>query len=123
VIFPQSLISALSAQPRRVSLIVPDSRRLLSLDAIVPDHPRVFPDVFALDLQTCLWLLGLQQEVVVAVRAVLVALLKRFHVFAEALLALFACEDHLDGALELVVLLLAVTLGAVEPLPAARRAD
>lgn len=114
---------ALSAQPSSLSLVVPDRKLLLPLDTIIPDHPRVLPDILALDLETSLRLLGLEQEVVVAVRAVLVALFKRLHVFAETLLALFAGEDHLRGAFELVVLLLGVAFCAVEPLPAAGGAD
>ena len=113
----------LSAQSGGLTLIVPDSRRLLPLNTIVSDHSRVFPDVFSLNLQTCLWLLGFQHEVVVAVRAVLVALLERLHVFAEDFPAFLACEDHLGGAFELVVLLFSMALCAVEPLPAAWRAD
>jgi hypothetical protein len=57
------------------------------------------------------------------VRAVLVALLERLHILTEDLPALLACEDHFCGAFELVVLLFSVALCAVEPLPAARRAD
>jgi hypothetical protein len=56
-------------------------------------------------------------------RAVLIALVELLHVFAEDLSALFACEDHLGSAFELVVLLLSVAFCAVEPLPTAWRAD
>lgn len=60
---------------------------------------------------------------VVAVRAVFVALLELLGVLAEALLALFAGEDHLGTLLEIVVLGLGMALGAVKPLLAAGAAD
>lgn len=114
---------SLSAQPRCFALIVPDSRRLLALDTVVPDHSGILSDILALNLQSRLRLLGFQKIVVVAMRAVLVALVELFHVFAEDLSALFACEDHLSRAFEIVVLLLGMALCAVEPLPTAGRAD
>jgi hypothetical protein len=115
--------SAPSAQSRRLALIIPNSWCLLALDTVVPDHARVLSDVLALNLETRLGLLGLQEEVVVAMRAVLIALVELFHVFAKDFSALFACEDHLGGAFELVVLLLSVAFCAVEPLATAWRAD
>lgn len=60
---------------------------------------------------------------VVAVRAVLVGVLELLGVFAEALAALLAGEDQLQGLLERVRLLLVVAVGAVEPFPAAGAAD
>ena len=60
---------------------------------------------------------------VIAVWTVLVALVKLLHVLAERLLALLAQERHLHGLPEPMVLCLSVTLGAVKPLLAARRAN
>jgi hypothetical protein len=128
LVAPENLFSnlqqpALSAQPCCLALVVPDSWCILALDTIIPDHPGVLSNILALNLESCLGLLGLQKEVVVAVRAVLVALVELFHIFAKDLSALFACENHLGRAFELMVLLLSVAFCAVEPLPAAGRAD
>lgn len=60
---------------------------------------------------------------IVAVGAVLVRLLKLFDVLAEALFALFAGEDHLEGLEEGVGLGFGVAVYAVEPFPAAGGAD
>jgi hypothetical protein len=53
--------------------------------------------------------------VVVAVRAILVGIFKLFGIFSEALLALFAREDHLVALEEFMVFALLVTFCAVEP--------
>ena len=60
---------------------------------------------------------------VVAVRAVLITFIELLHVLAKALLALLTRERHLHGLFELVCLRFGVALRAVEPLPAARRAN
>ena len=60
---------------------------------------------------------------VIAVRAVLIALLVVRHILAERLLALLAHEGHLGRLPETVVLTLRVALSAVEPLLAAWRTD
>ncbi len=60
---------------------------------------------------------------IVAVRAVLVALVVLGHVLAKRLLALLAEEGHLGRLRERVGLRLGVALGAVIPLLAARGAD
>lgn len=60
--------------------------------------------------------------VIVAVRAVLVALLVVGHVLAKRLFALFACKRHLRRLSQLVVLRFCMALCTVEPLLAARRA-
>lgn len=54
---------------------------------------------------------------VIAVRAVLVALVEFLGVLAEALLALFAGEYHFEALEEFVLFLFAVAFGAVEPFP------
>ena len=60
---------------------------------------------------------------IVTVRTILIALLIHRHILPERLLALLAQERHLIRLRERVILRLRVALGAVEPLPAARRAD
>jgi hypothetical protein len=109
--------------------------------ALVLDHPVVDSGVLSLDVQRGLWRQGVQDEVVVAVRAVFVAaprlanvppkaqsaasvpVLELACVLAEGLFALFADEDHLEALQQRVVSRLLVALGAVEPLLAAWRAD
>lgn len=56
---------------------------------------------------------------VIAVRTILVTVLKLLHVFSEALLALFARERHLERLLQLMLLRLGVALRAIKPLFAA----
>jgi hypothetical protein len=56
-------------------------------------------------------------------RTILVAVLEFIHIFAEAFLALLAREDHLHGLFQRVALRFGVALRAVEPEPAAGRAD
>lgn len=60
---------------------------------------------------------------VVAVRAVLVAILVFAHVFAKYLLALLTREYHLHRLLQSVCLFLGVAFGTVKPLFAAWRAN
>lgn len=96
---------------------------LLRLHPLVLQHARILPHILALDLQPRLGLHSLDQKVVVAVRAVFVALVKLGHVFAEALFAFLAREDHLGGLFEVVGLGVGVALRAVEPLAAAGGAD
>lgn len=86
-----------------------------ALDPIVPQHSSIFSRVLTLDLECWCGRLGFEHEVVVAVRAVLVGVLKLPGVFAEAFLALLAGEDHLEALQEGVGLLLGVALTAVKP--------
>ena len=67
--------------------------------------------------------LGLDDEVIVAMRAVFVSFLKLLDVFAENLSAFLACEDHLGCPFELMILSFVVTLRTVEPFPAAGSSD
>lgn len=85
--------------------------------------PGVDAYVFTLNLQARLGRLSFDDEVVVAVRAVFVALLELLGVLAEALLALFAGKSHFGALHEVVLLRLGMALGAVEPLAAAGAAD
>lgn len=61
--------------------------------------------------------------VIIAMWTELVALIVVGHVFAECLFAFLAEEVHLHRLLQLVVLRLRVTFGAVEPLFATWSAD
>lgn len=61
--------------------------------------------------------------VIIAMRAVLVALIIFSHVLSESLLALFADKDHLSGLCEWMRLCLCMAFGAVVPLFAARSSD
>jgi hypothetical protein len=62
-------------------------------------------------------------EVVVTVRAVLIALIELRGVFPEGFLALFTHECHLRRLRKPVGLCFCVAFGAIEPLLAAGRAD
>lgn len=88
------------------------------LDTFVLEHPVVHPGILALDRDGGLGSDGVEDEVVVAVWAVLVGLLELGRVLAEALLAFLAGEGHVDRLAERVVLLLQVAVGAVKPFPA-----
>ena len=61
--------------------------------------------------------------VIITMRTVLVALLVNGHVFSEGLLALLTDESHFCRPRKRMRLCLRVTLGAIEPLLAARGAD
>jgi hypothetical protein len=61
--------------------------------------------------------------VIITMRAVLVALLVNGHVFSEGLFALFTHEGHFCRSRKRMCLCLRVTLGAIEPLLAARGTD
>lgn len=58
---------------------------------------------------------------VVAMRAILVALLIIRHVLSECFLTFLACKGHLSRFHQLMILRLRMTLGTVEPLLATRR--
>lgn len=104
-----------SAQLIGIVLYVEYGPPLEVLDTVVLEHAVVDAGVLALDAQGGLGDDGVDDEVVVAVRAVLVGLLEDLGVLAEALLALLAGERHLERLQELVRLLLVVAVGAVEP--------
>lgn len=116
-------MTAASTQSCSLQLIIPYCQIWLWFHAFVLDHPSIFSDILSLHFQSRLWLLRLNHEVVVAVRAVLVAVLELVHILTKALFALFARKDHFHGLLQVVVLCLGMALGAVEPLLAAGRAD
>ena len=133
-----------SSEPVGCILDVEDGAHVLLPLALVLDHPVVDSGILALDVQRGLWRQGVEDEVVVAVRAVLVAaprsanvgpgmwlwdaerhvpVLELAGVLAEGLFALFADKDHLEALQQRVVSRLLVALCAVEPLLAAWRAD
>lgn len=87
----------------------------LLLEPLISYHSAVDSGVLTLDLEFWLGCHGVEDEVVIAVRAVLVRFLKLLDVFAEALLALLAREDHLEPLLQGVVLLLRMALNTIEP--------
>ena len=120
----KTLYPALSStQPRGLAFVIPNANLILTLHALILQHACIFPYVITFDLQPHLRFLRLQQKVVITMRAVLVALIKLVHVFAETLFALFAREDHLHRLFERVRLCVGVALRTVEPLSAARGAD
>lgn len=100
-------------------------RMLLSLDSGVSVGKHVLCPLDLDDhLALGLWGDGGDDKVVVAVRAVLVGLVKVAHVLPEDLLALLARKDHLHRLPYGVVgALLLVALGAVKPSLAARSPD
>src|SRR5690242_11537122 len=55
---------------------------------------------------------------VIAMRAVLVALFELLRVFAKTLFALFAGKSHVEGLKKRVCFMLVVALGTIEPLAA-----
>lgn len=81
---------------------VPDGLLLFLAYTLVLDETSVLSYILALDLQSSLRCLCFEDKVVVAVRAVFVALFKLLDVLAESLFALFAREDHFEGGLEVV---------------------
>lgn len=87
-------------------------------DPLVLEQPIVHPNVVALDGQRGLGGLCLEDVVVVAVRAVLVALVELLCVLAEDLFAFLAGECHFHALFEGVGFLFGVAFGAVEPFPA-----
>lgn len=86
--------------------------------SIVLKHPVVHADVFAFNSNGGLWCFGVNNEVVITMRAVFVALVELLGVLAEALLALLAGKDHFVSLLKRVAFGLMMTLGAVEPFTA-----
>lgn len=130
-----------SSQPVGRILDVEDGALVLLPLPLVLDHAVVDAGILALDVQRGLGGEGVEDEVVVAVRAVLVAVspsapclvsfqnvnhspvLELAGVLTECLAALLAYEDHFEALQQRVVGLLLVALGAVEPLLAAWRAD
>jgi hypothetical protein len=91
---------------------------VVGLYTVVLDHAAVDPNILALDRDGRLGHDGVEHKVVIAMRAVLIGLLKLLGVLAEALFALFAGKRHFKLLEERVALLLLVAFGAVEPFSA-----
>jgi hypothetical protein len=107
-------------------------RKLGFLLSLLRPVPGVNARIFALYLQRGLWCFGVQDEVVIAVRAVLVAtphsasvppkqvhryvrIFKLARILPKRLLALLADEGHVEGLHQRVISLLGMALCAVEP--------
>lgn len=107
-----------STQFIRRLLNIKDRPILLPFDPIILQHPTINPRILALKLQHRFWSHGIDNEVVVAVRTVLVGFLELLGVFAEGFAALFAGECHVCLLQERVVFRFLVAFCAVEPFPA-----
>ena len=115
--------SKVSSKSRCIALVVPHFPVLLWLHPVIFEHARVLSYVVSFHLQPCLRLLRFEQEVVVTMWTVLVALLKLFHILPEGLLTLLASERHFERLFQIVILRVGVALRTVEPLSAAWRAN
>ena len=87
-----------SSQLIRFRRRIKNSPSLLILNALILNHTIINTNVIALDGKRGLGDRSLEDEVVVAVRAVLVGLLELLRVLAETLAALLARERHLEGS-------------------------
>jgi len=113
-----------SPQPiRPLRHIPPFHAALLPPNPLILNHPSIPPNILPLKLHKRPRHLRLDDEMVVAVRAVLVALVPLLRVLAEALLALLAREHHLEALQEGVRFRLGVAGYAVVPFLAAGRAE
>jgi len=110
--------SKLSTQLVCLLVWIEDAPQFLLPCSLVLEHLVVNANIVALDGEGGLGGLCLNDEVVVAVWAVLVAFLKLLRVFAEDLSALFAGKDHFERLHQGMVFLLGMTFGAIEPLAA-----
>jgi len=121
-----SLLYYVTALAQLISLLIrikhvpPD---LLGLHSVVLDHPGIHPHVVTLDSDRCFWRKGVEDEVVVAVGAVLVGFFKLLSVLTETLFALFTGERHVELLKQGMVFLLLVAFYAIEPFSAAGRSD
>lgn len=70
---------------------------MVVLDAVILEHAIVHAGVLALDTEGGFGGEGLENEVVIAVGAVLVGLLELLGVFPETLFTLLAGEGHVEG--------------------------
>lgn len=97
---------------------VPNGLHFFLAHTIILNETSILSDILTLDLQSGLWCLCFEHKVVVAVRAVLVTLVKLLNILAESLFTFFAGEDHFEGRLEVVCFRFSVTFCAVEPFAA-----
>lgn len=88
---------------------------LLASYSIVLKHSGVYPSILALKLEGWRWCFCIEDEVVVAVRAILVTVFEFLGVFSKALLAFFASKSQVKPLEQLMVFLFLMTFYAVEP--------
>lgn len=89
----------ISPQPSSLPFVFPQTELFLWLHSIIFQHPTILPHILAFDLQACLWLDRFDHEVIVAERAIFVAVFELLHIFPKALLALLAGKCHLHRLL------------------------
>lgn len=99
-------------------LQTPDGLLLFLTHTLVLDEAGILSDILTLDLESSLRCLCLEDEVVVAMRAVFVTLLELLNILAESLSALLASKDHFEGGLQVVCLRFGVAFCAVKPFAA-----
>jgi len=115
--------STRSSQSVGCILDVEDGTLLFPLDPVVFEHSCIYTGIFAFDIECGLRRQSLDDEVVVAVRAVFVTLFKLLRVFPEAFLALLAGKGHVEFLQQRVVFLFGMAFGTVEPFATAWRTD
>jgi len=93
---------------------------LRKLDPVILDHTAIDAHVGALHRDGRLGTNRLDDEMVIAVWAILICLFELLRIFSEALFALFASKGQLEFLQERVVLLFLMTFDAVKPFPAYR---
>lgn len=103
------------AHPLTDALQTPYGLRGIFAHAVVLEHPGILSQILTLNLEAGLRGDGVEDKVVVAVGAVLVAVVKLLDVLAEALFALFAGKHHFQRRLQVVRFRLGVAFGAIEP--------
>jgi len=87
---------------------------------VIFDHSCIFPGIIAFNPKDRSGSLCVDHVVIIAMRAVFVALLIHFHVLAERLFALLTYESHFHGSFERMGRSFSMTLGTIEPHLAAR---
>lgn len=106
------------AQPVGILVWVEHGAVVLLFHSVVPQHLIIDPHILALHRKRSLGCLGIDDEVIIAVWAVFVAVVELLGVLAEALLALLAGKDHFEALQKGVFFLLAMAFGAVKPFSA-----
>lgn len=85
---------------------------------VILEHLAIYSNVVTLNADSCLGSFGIDDEMVIAVRAVFVALIELLGVLSEALLALLASKNHLQRLQKGMAFLLLMAVCTVKPLPA-----
>lgn len=86
--------------------------------SVIFQEPIVHASIVTFDGERWFGNLGFNDEVVIAVRAVFVAVIELLCIFAEALFALFAGKCHVERLHEWVLLLFGMAFGTVKPFAA-----